>query len=59
VLAQATLHSYAVAYWVAAAILTGGALLVAALYRAGISADPIATDHRQSTTSLPQRGNPV
>jgi NhaP-type Na+/H+ or K+/H+ antiporter len=45
VLAQVTLHSYAVAYWIAAAIFTGGALLVAALYRAGISADPIATDH--------------
>ena len=37
VVAHATLHSYAVAYWVAAVIFAGGAFIVGALYRPGRS----------------------
>ena len=35
-MAHATLHSYAVAYWLAAGIFGAGAVAVAALYRPGI-----------------------
>ena len=44
VIAHATLHSYAVAYWIAAAIFTGGALLVAALYPSSRPNEP-TDDH--------------
>ena len=53
VIAHATLHSYAVAYWIAAAIFAGGALLVSALYRPGVSAE-LSTD-----TSVAVEDDPV
>ncbi len=36
VLAHATLHSYAIAYWIAAGIFAAGSAAIAALYRPGI-----------------------
>jgi EmrB/QacA subfamily drug resistance transporter len=44
VLAHATLHSYAVAYWIAAAIFAGGAVVIGALYRPGLAAKPEPAD---------------
>jgi EmrB/QacA subfamily drug resistance transporter len=44
VIAHATLHSYAIAYWIAAAIFTGGALLVAALYPSSKPNEPTDDD---------------
>ena len=51
VLAHATLHSYAVAYWIAAAIFAGGAVVVAALYRPGRSATTGDLDLAPSRTN--------
>jgi hypothetical protein len=44
VLAHATLHSYAVAYWIAAAIFVAGAVIAGALYRPGIPAELRTSD---------------
>ncbi len=52
-IAHATLHSYAVAYWIAAAIFAAGALVVGALYRPGASAE-LSTD-----TSVAVEDDPV
>ena len=54
VLEHATLHSYAVAYWIAAAIFAASAVLVAALYRPGIPAELRASDASEPAPS--QRG---
>lgn len=51
VAAHATVHSYAVAYWIAAAIFAGGAVLVAALYQPGIPAELRSSDTSPTTTS--------
>jgi EmrB/QacA subfamily drug resistance transporter len=50
VLAHAALHSYAVAYWIAAAIFAAGAVVVAVVYRPGIPTElqagaPGASEH--------------
>ncbi len=42
--AHATLHSYAVAYWIAVAIFAGGAVVIGALYRPGLAAKPEHAD---------------
>jgi fucose permease len=51
VLAHATLHSYAVGYWIAAGIFAAGAVLVAALYRPGIPAELRAADASEPAVS--------
>jgi fucose permease len=42
--AHATVHSYAVAYWIAAGIFAVGAVMIGSLYRPGIPAELRATD---------------
>jgi hypothetical protein len=44
VLAHANVHSYAVAYWIAAAIFAAGAAMIGVLYRPGIPAELRADD---------------
>jgi MFS family permease len=44
VLTHASLHSYAVAYWIAAAIFAAGAVMTGALYRPGIPAELRTSD---------------
>ncbi len=58
VLAHATLHSYAVGYWIAAGIFAAGAVLVAALYRPGIPAELRAADAPEPTPS-PRGATPI
>ncbi len=50
VVAHATLHSYAVAYWIAAGLYVAGAVVVAALYRPGI---PEELNSRSTSASRP------
>jgi hypothetical protein len=53
VLAHATLHSYAIAYWIAAGIFAAGSAAIAALYRPGIP-----DELRASTTTEPAATEP-
>ena len=63
VVAHATVHSYAVAYWIAAGIFAAGAVLIAALYRPGIPAELRASDAPGPAPSQhgarPDEGRPV
>ncbi len=53
VVAHATLHSYAVAYWIAAGIFAVGAIGLAALYRPGIPAELRTSDAPEPAPSQP------
>ncbi len=58
VVAHAYVHSYAVAYWIAAGIFAAGAVIIAALYRPGIPAELRATATTEPTPSQPSARPP-